>query len=133
MNVTPREWALLRRWDQPHRPKRENGADAVPDAGAVVIDGSDRFVLEDGIVVWFEKPAGAEKYGFRPGDYWLIPARTIPGDIEWPRVDGEDGPPVPEMPHGIERHYAPLAVVHHGVEVKDLRRSFGGLAKVVGA
>lgn len=122
-------WALLRRWDQALEPKRENGGEAQLHAGAVVIDGSDPFVLEDGIVVQFEPPrdeqGNAEPYGFRAGDYWLIPARTIPGDIEWPH---EDDAPVQETPHGVERHYAPLAVVNaDGVNEQDLRRRIAQL------
>ncbi len=39
----------------------------------------------------------------RPGDYWLIPARSFNHDVEWPQ--GE----LP--PHGIGRHYSRLALV----------------------
>jgi hypothetical protein len=122
-----RRWALLRRWDQPLEPKKDNGGAAELSAGAIAIEEGESFLLEDGIVVRFERPAEGERYGFRPGDYWLIPARTIPGDIEWPR-DGKGG--IPEAPHGVERRFAPLAVVSgSGQPVKDLRRKFGGLAE----
>ncbi|MCP4549754.1 MAG: hypothetical protein GY835_25140, partial [bacterium] len=56
--------------------------------------------LEDGIEVQL---AGTP----RPGDYWLIPARSFNHDVEWPQ--GE----LP--PHGIGRHYSRLALV----ELKD--------------
>jgi hypothetical protein len=42
------------------------------------------------------------------GDYWMIPARTVTGDVEWP---GDVDQPEARPPHGIEHHYAPLAVV----------------------
>jgi hypothetical protein len=55
------------------------------------------------------------------GDYWLIPARTATGDVEWPKVIGADGNletdaqgniiPVALPPHGITHYYAPLAVI----------------------
>jgi len=38
----------------------------------------------------------------------LIPTRTATGDVEWP---GEVGQPEARPPHGVEHHYAPLAVV----------------------
>ena len=34
-----------------------------------------------------------------PGDYWQIPARTITGDVEWPRSDAGD--PLAQPPAGI--------------------------------
>lgn len=57
--------------------------------------------LEDGVQVGF----GAGLY--RCGDYWLIPARTLGGRVEWPLDDDE---PRFEPPHGIEHHYCPLAL-----------------------
>ena len=62
--------------------------------------------LEDGIQIQFQ-PGGA----YRTGDYWLIPARTETGDVQWPR-DGNG--PVARPPDGIEHHYAPLAVAPSG-------------------
>lgn len=166
------DWALLRRWDQPLDPKKEKGSPAKTLRGAIRIDGPDKFMLEDGIVVQFklpglaavrpkaealdgaamaaareearreEKVAYAANYGndefekfeklsagnlveCRPGDYWLIPARTIPADVEWPSETFEP-------PHGVARHYAPLALVQQfpqqGGYVTDLRRRFRGLA-----
>ncbi len=48
---------------------------------------------------------------YREHDYWLIPARTITGDVEWPKDAGE---PEAQAPHGVEHHYAPLAIVRTG-------------------
>jgi len=58
--------------------------------------------LEDGVQIRFT--AG----DYRTGDWWTIPARTIPGTVDWP-VD-ESGPQLQE-PHGIERHYTALGVL----------------------
>ncbi len=50
---------------------------------------------------------------YRRGDYWLIPARTAvgceTGSLEWPQ--DADGLTIPQRPHGIEHHYAPLALI----------------------
>ena len=59
--------------------------------------------LEDGVEVRFE--AGI----YKTGDYWLIPARTAKGDIEWPR--DEEMKPLAQLPHGIEHHYCRLALL----------------------
>jgi hypothetical protein len=59
--------------------------------------------LEDGVQVLFE-----DGY-YNTGDYWLVPARTAQGDVEWPRDGG--GAPVPRPPDGIAHHYAPLALI----------------------
>jgi hypothetical protein len=90
---------LLRRWD--HKgDARKDGAVAIVEAG-----GPDKnwFILEDGVQIQFQD--GAD---YRTGDYWLIPARTQTGDIEWPK--DKDGEPLSQAPHGVTHHYAPLAV-----------------------
>jgi hypothetical protein len=53
---------------------------------------------------------------FNTGDYWLIPARTATGQIEWPYEDATvNGQvlqrPVLRPPAGIEHHYSRLALV----------------------
>jgi hypothetical protein len=62
--------------------------------------------LEDGIWVKFSEGT------FNPGDYWLIPARTLinseTGIIEWP-LNGEE--PAALEREGIYHHYCPLALV----------------------
>jgi hypothetical protein len=58
--------------------------------------------LESGVQVQF---GGATH---STGDYWMIPARTLTADIDWP-VQG--GNPVAQLPKGIRRHYCRLAVV----------------------
>jgi len=80
--------------------------------------------LESGVRIQFQQGS------FRPGDYWLIPARTATGDVEWP---GPPEDPAPLLPHGVEHHYAPLALVGpegSGLKVlQDLRGKFSPLAK----
>ena len=44
----------------------------------------------------------------RTGDHWLIPARTLTGNVEWPQAGGE---PLFERRHGTAHHYAPLAIL----------------------
>ncbi|HVO10148.1 MAG TPA: DUF6519 domain-containing protein [Vicinamibacteria bacterium] len=60
--------------------------------------------LEDGVQVKFEDG------DYRTGDYWVVPARTVLGDVIWP-VDPVTKLPVPEPPLGVEHHYARLAVI----------------------
>jgi photosystem II stability/assembly factor-like uncharacterized protein len=98
----PARHPLVRRWD--HVP--EAGSD-----GALPIEEGTWIELEEGVQVWFE-PGGS----YRPGDYWLIPARTITGDVEWPRND--DGDPELQPPAGIEDLYCRLALI----EVNDERK-----------
>src|SRR5215210_2616208 len=84
----------LRRWDQ-NGAANENGLRL------------EKQELEDGIEVEF----GSGEY--RAGDYWLIPARTATGDIEWPQVDPEDpdSDPVAQSPHGVRHGFCALAIV----------------------
>jgi hypothetical protein len=84
--------AKIRRWDSAGEIKIETPA------------GNAGFLpLESGVEVKFT--AG----NYRAGDYWLIPARTATGNVEWP-VDPLSGDPVPTPPRGIKHHYCRLAV-----------------------
>jgi hypothetical protein len=47
---------------------------------------------------------------FRTGDYWLVPARTVGGCVEWPTT-GPNKEPVFQNPKGVVHHYTPLAVL----------------------
>jgi hypothetical protein len=77
--------------------------------------------LEEGVQIQFQ-PGGKTPENpsmtYRTGDYWLIPARTVTGDVLWPQeTDSLTGLPSltghPEKlpPHGVNHHYALLAVV----------------------
>ncbi len=91
-----RRHPFLRRWDQ----REDHG---VTLRGAIPIV-EDRWIdLEDGIQVRF-----VPGRSYRTGDYWLIPARTKTGEIEWPR---DEGGPECLRPSGIVHHYAPLALI----------------------
>lgn len=119
--VDPARVLYLRRWDQRAGDPSKDGLTLVD--GAAKIVESSPLNLEDGIQIRFE-PGG----NYRRGDFWLIPARTATGDVEWPERDGN---PIPLPPQGVEHHYAPLAVVvadGANVEVNDLRHSMSPLA-----
>ena len=85
--------ALLRRWDHPGDPSRAGGA--IP-----VVEGEE-LELEDGVKITFE-PGGT----YRAGEYWMIPARVLTGEVEWP---GLPDTPKYQHPHGPAHYYAPLA------------------------
>jgi uncharacterized protein DUF6519 len=61
--------------------------------------------LEDGVQIEFDGGTVAS------GDYWLIPARTLTGKVEWPTNGGSPPAPVFESRHGTAHHYCLLAVV----------------------
>jgi hypothetical protein len=88
---------ILRRWDHKGDIKMD---------GAVRLTESEKdwLMLEDGVQIQFQPG-----WLYRTGDYWLIPARTATGDIEWPK-DKNDNPQA-QPPHGIKHYYAPLAVI----------------------
>lgn len=90
--------AKVRRWDMP---AGSSGLQPV-----TIPAGNDGFIaLEDGVEIRFEPGAT-----YRSGDYWLIPARTISGDVEWPR---SGNPPTAELrePHSPRHHLARLALL----------------------
>ena len=110
--------ARLRRWEQFGTSATNHGVPLTP---GVWID------LENGIQVQFAPGA------FQSGDYWLIPARTATGQIEWPPCGG-DGAFFQE-PHRTIVHRAPLACAHfdtrnQGVVVEDCRRLFSSLTEM---
>ncbi len=95
----------LRRWDQTGTAATGDGVAAALLAPANTELG---LVLEDGVEVVLTDGV------YRDGDFWLIPARTAlggsTGSLDWPSDPGTSDP-LPQEPHGIEHHYAPLAVV----------------------
>jgi Family of unknown function (DUF6519) len=112
----------LRRWDQ--QADSSPGAPGFSHGTPRTIEG--RWIdLEDGLQVWFA-PGGE----YRTGDYWLIPARSLTGDVEWPR--DLRGTPLLEPPAGISYGYAPLAwITGPGERPTDLREQFTPLAHPV--
>jgi len=92
--------ATIRRWDQ-----KGNESINLKDTGGALPLVLDEWIdLEDGVQVFFEKGI---KETYKTGDYWLIPARVVGGDVEWP---SDDGLPRAVEPEGIKHHYCRLAL-----------------------
>lgn len=102
---------LLRRWDHKAGDPKRGGLELRE--GAAVLkegDGSANWLsLENGLSIQFHKSKSTNVY--RPGDFWLVPARIATGGLIWPH---EHGGPKAVPPHGIEHQYAPLAIVAFG-------------------
>ena len=93
-SVDPTKNARMRRWDQ-------FGASA--GSGGISLPVSEPYTLENGISVQFT--AGQ----YESGDYWLIPARTATGDIDWPPCDSDGSTFQP--PRSTHVFRAPLACI----------------------
>lgn len=85
----------LRRWDQAGTTATNEGVET----------NGGWLPLEGGIEVQFS----AREYA--TGDYWLIPARTATGEIEWPPFETPNTTPIAQPPLGIHHHYCRLALV----------------------
>jgi hypothetical protein len=114
---------LLRRWDQEVGDPAEAGLTLGTDNAALLEEGV-WLALENGIEIYFDPldaPVAGAQNSYRTADYWLIPARTATGDVEWPKLTDASGNPVldgngntiplPKRPDGIVHNYAPLAVL----------------------
>lgn len=106
---------LLRRWDHKTNDKGSTATQGgelpkpAPDGALLIAEGQERWLaLEDGVQISFQA-ATSPAHQYRTGDYWLIPARVVTGDVEWRRDKNLE--PLPQPPHGVEHHYAPLAIV----------------------
>lgn len=119
----PDHHPLLRRWDH-KKGKSENGWPELDETRGALILAERKtdpnkpdegwFNVEDGVQIRFEPAASGDSHEYRRGDFWLIPARTATGDVEWPlKKDNQTNKFVPEPlpPHGVEHHFAPLAIV----------------------
>jgi hypothetical protein len=107
--TNPDQHPLLRRWDHSSSTRTDQipVLDVAADGALPIIE--DGWIdIEDGIQVLFGSASGGDTRQYRRGDYWWIPARTIPGDVLWPQ-DGQG--PAERIPDGVEYHYAPLAWV----------------------
>jgi hypothetical protein len=120
----PKKHPLLRRWDSPGEVTVEQ---------PVISDGW--ITLEDGIQVMFDLTDDAT---YQIGDYWLIPARTETGNIDWPteEIPEDEGEgtkivPVALPPRTTRHYYAPLAIVQdQGAEPHDCRCEFLDMCQV---
>ena len=115
---------ILRRWDQ----CESKNPEIRPEGDIPIMP--DWIDLEDGIQIMFEEEAKEDDTKkertsdnkkqsltkhYRTGDYWLIPARVATNDIEWPSAT--EG----VLPHGIEHHYAPLAMLTKDTTTNKLK------------
>ena len=104
--------------------------DSVGAAGATVPVTNDGFIsLEDGVEVKFEP-----NLSYHTGDYWLIPARTDKGNIEWPQ-DSATSKPLPQPAQGIIHHFCRLAIIDVDskgavIPSEDCRRLFPPLTEL---
>jgi hypothetical protein len=114
---------LLRRWDQKEGDPAEGGLQLSGDDNAALIveDSDDAWLdLENGIQIQFQKPGSTGANQYRSGDYWLIPARTATGDVQWPTSSKADAKGILQTvrialpPTGVTHHYAPLAAITGG-------------------
>jgi hypothetical protein len=112
--INPARKARVRRWDQFGDSAGSNG---------ISVAANTWIPLENGIQVEFSKG------NYQPGDYWLIPARTATGSIEWPPC-GSDGREHQE-PNRTVIERAPLACISWteagGFAIEDCRRCFNNL------
>ena len=84
---------------------------------------------------WIKLENGVEIF-FAPGlydsqDFWNVPARTIPADIEWPR-DPVTGEPALLPRKGVVHHYCALALMKPGPQgplPTDCRSLFAPLTR----
>lgn len=119
---------FLRRWDHKGGDPNKGGLELAVN-GALKLKRNEWLTLEDGVQIRFhEEPL--ETHQYRRGDYWLIPARTATGDVEWPRqeVTRSDGQKelvlLAVPPHGVEHHFAPLAIIPATGAAINTRRQF---------
>jgi len=92
--------------------------------------------IEDGVEVRFNSADGdtaSRPIEYRTGDYWLVPARYLKGDVEWPR-DKISGSPLGRLPDGITHHFARLAILEYTNEsftlIDDCRLKFPPLTRI---
>ena len=101
----------VRRWD--------NNGEEGPIEVRIPPENEGYINLESGVQVKFSKGT------YRTGDYWLIPARTLKRDIEWPQT--ETGPEA-LAPDGIKHHFARLAILRYTgnsvLLISDCRKFF---------
>jgi microcystin-dependent protein len=92
-DITIANGAIARRWD----------------SQAVSCSAGTSLAIEDGLALTF---SGTD---FKTADYWMITARQASNAIEWPR-DAETDLFLAQVPQGIERFYAPLAILKRDPE-----------------
>jgi len=121
---------LLRRWDQTAGDQVEGGLQLNTTDNAAVLTEGTWFNIENGIQIYFQAAPADSTNQYRTGDYWLIPARTATGNIEWPTTT-QSGKTVPVAlpPDGVTHYYAPLGVVNADGSVTECRCQFKAQAQ----
>jgi hypothetical protein len=126
LDPTRHNGVWLRRWDQRAR--------QVNRGGAPLRDGTVSIIEGDGLAGWTELEHGIEVQfapgaTYRPGDYWIVPARIADdGKLLWP---ADANGPCRLPPHGADHAYAPLAIVEFkpiAERKQSCRRQFRMLA-----
>lgn len=119
----PAKHPILRRWDQKQGDEQDGGLTLGSDNAAKIVEGSDDnnwLDLEDGVQIQFHQPNADKKEDapqYRTGDYWLIPARTATGDVQWPtevRTDSQGNSKtwiIALPPDGINHYYGPIGLI----------------------
>jgi Family of unknown function (DUF6519) len=128
---------LLRRWDH-HGGIPEHGGLTIANDGAAKIIEDRPLNLENGIHITFNHTSlPPDGIAYRTGDYWLIPARTATGMIEWP-TDRQNNA-LSLLPKGVNHHFAPLALITltdsgtikaNDSSIIDLRSKFKSLIEI---
>jgi len=136
-NVGVARHPLVRRWDHQAGDPADGGLTLGADNAALIQEGQ-WLALEDGVQIQFQTLADANGNSlnhYRTSDYWLIPARTATGNVEWPTEQDASGAPVPiaKPPDGVKHHYAPLGIINvdssnNAVSGGDCRKQFSPLA-----
>jgi hypothetical protein len=105
-SINEQSHRLLRRWDQ-----KENSKIKLDTEGTIMVKEEEWIPLEEGVEIYFDK-SDPPTSSYTTGDYWLIPARTATGDVEWPQeTTGGNLSPIAILPHGVEHQYAPLWII----------------------
>jgi hypothetical protein len=99
--------ASIKRSDFAHNPKVRRWESTTGAAKVEIPSTNDGWIpLEDGVEVKFSNGT------YHTGEYWLIPARTEGGEIEWPPFQSPNTNPIPQPPAGIQHHYCRLALIY---------------------
>jgi hypothetical protein len=112
---------LVRRWDHTSPTLYDGQRFNVASDGALPLIEDKWIALEDGVEVMFSSPVTQNPGTYRAGNYWMIPARTVTGDVEWPQ---DANGPVSRAADGVAYHYAALALVPVGGPAADRRKTF---------
>lgn len=121
VGTRPELHPLLRRWDHSSPTLYGGERTAVASDGALPLKEGVWITLEDGVEVKFSAPDADAPGTYRAGDYWMIPARTITGDVEWPK-DANGAVAMP--PAGVTYHYAPLVLVKANGDLSLASKTF---------